>query len=326
MQGTFSAWLMKVSFPKLGLEFDIDRVAFTIFGIDIYWYAVIIVFGFSLAAIYGYFNRRKYGLTKDTLMDLLIVGTVFGVLGARLYYVIFSGGRYDSLWQVLNMRDGGLAIYGAVIGAAVSEIIACRIKKIPFLAACDVMVIGFFIGQSIGRWGNFANQEAFGRGTSLPWGMQSANTLADVPGSPVHPCFLYESIWCALGFLLLHILSKKCYKFRGQLSLVYALWYGLGRVWIEQLRTDSLYLIPGVIKISQLLAILSLAAIPLLWMGFKNKSITIKGKTFAFAPALDIPDIEWKVLDRTEEKSLKEEISESWGKISGFVKRIKNKK
>jgi len=326
---------MEVSFPRLGISLTLDRVAFSVFGVAIYWYALIIGVGYSLAVLYGFLCRRRFGVTKNDLLDLIIVGTVFGVIGARLYYVIFSGVRYNSLLDVINMRDGGVAIYGTVIGAGVSALIACRVKKVSFSALGDVMCVGFFIGQAIGRWGNFINQEAFGGATSLPWGMQSANTLAVVPDSPVHPCFLYESLWCAAGFVLLHVLSKKYYKFRGQLLISYALWYGLGRVWIEALRTDSLYLIPGVVKVSQLLALLSFALIPFLWRGLKGKSlininITVNEKRrlrifVPNVPVTDIPDDEWTALDNVPEKPIKDDLADAWEKLSGWGKGVAKK-
>jgi len=265
---------MNVQFPGLGLEFDIERVAFSIGSIDIYWYAVIILTGFSLAVLYAFRRAKFFGIEKDPMFDVVLIGFVCAIIGARLYYVIFSGRKYDSIIDVFNIRDGGLAIYGAVICAFLSGILTCMWRRIRVMAMFDIAGIGFLIGQSIGRWGNFMNQEAFGDATDLPWGMLSENTMKVVPGSPVHPCFLYESLWCAAGLLMLHLLSKKFYKFYGQFFLLYLLWYGLGRAWIEGLRTDSLWLIPDVIRVSQLLAVLSLLTIPLLVMGFRGKLFT----------------------------------------------------
>lgn len=262
---------MNVQFPGLGLEFEIDRVAFSIGGISIYWYAIIILSGFMLAVLYAYKRSKFFGIEKDPMFDVVLIGFACAIVGARAYYVIFSGREYDSFIDVINLRDGGLAIYGAVICAFVSGLLTCRWRKIRPLAMFDVAGIGFLIGQGIGRWGNFMNQEAFGGPTDLPWGMLSANTMKVVPDSPVHPCFLYESLWCLAGLAMLHFLSKKCYKFYGQYFLLYLLWYGLGRGWIEGLRTDSLWLIPDVIRVSQLLAILSLSTIPLLVLGFRGK-------------------------------------------------------
>lgn len=262
---------MEVRFPGLGIEFDVNNVAVSIFGFKIYWYAIIILTGFLLAVWYAFANSKRFGLKKDPMLDVILIGLVSALVCGRLYYVLFRLEHYNSFAEIVNIRDGGMAIYGAVIGAFASAIISCKWRKVDLMTMADLGGIGFLIGQGIGRWGNFANQEAFGGPTSMPWGMESANTLAVVPGSPVHPCFLYESLWCAAGFVMLHIMSRKCYKFRGQLFLFYVLWYGMGRVWIEGLRTDSLWLVDGVIRVSQLIAGLSLLVIPLIVLGFKGK-------------------------------------------------------
>ena len=262
---------MNVSFPGLGIELEIDRVAFSVGGFSIYWYAIIIMTGLVLAVLYAFKRSDFFGIKKDPMFDVILVGFVCSIICARLYYVIFSERRYDNLWDIINLRDGGIAIYGAVIGAFGSGALASRWRKIRIMAMFDTAAIAFLIGQGVGRWGNFMNQEAFGCGTDLPWGMISENTMKVVPDSPVHPCFLYESLWCFAGLAILHFLSKKCYKFYGQYFLLYLLWYGLGRVWIEGLRTDSLWLVPDVIRVSQLVALLSLGTIPLLVLGFKGK-------------------------------------------------------
>ncbi len=277
---------MDVSFPGLGIELNIDRVAFSIFGFEIYWYALLIMTGFVLAVVYAFCNVKRFNLKIDPLIDVILVGLVCGIIGARAYYVFFRLDSYDSLWDMINIRDGGLAIYGGIIAAFLSGIIMCRVRKLDILSTFDVVGIGFLIGQGIGRWGNFMNQEAFGSMTDLPWGMYSENTcyteIVDgvtkfVGPTTVHPCFLYESIWCLWGFVLLHFISKYYYKFRGQMFFCYLLWYGLGRAWIEGLRTDSLWLVDNVIKVSQLLAIACvLVAAVLLFIGFKG--VKIKGR------------------------------------------------
>lgn len=279
---------MNVSFPGLGIELTINRVAFSIFGFDIYWYALIIMTGLILAVVYALLHLDRFNLKADPLMDMVLAGLICGILGARAYYVLFRLDNYDSLWEMINIRDGGLAIYGGVIAAFVSCVIMCRIEKVDILSSFDVAAIGFLIGQGIGRWGNFMNQEAFGCATNLPWGMYSENTYYTevvngvsvfVPATTVHPCFLYESIWCLWGFVMLNFISKHYYKFRGQIFLSYLLWYGLGRAWIEGLRTDSLWLIPNVIKVSQMLAIAcAIIALVFLFVGFKE--ISIKGFKF----------------------------------------------
>lgn len=279
---------MEVSFPGLGIDLTINRVAFSIFGFDIYWYAIIIMTGFILAVVYAAYNAKRFNIEIDPLIDVVLVGLVCGIIGARIYYVIFRLDIYKNFWEMINIRDGGLAIYGGVIAAFVSGVIMCRVKKMEVMPVFDIAGMGFLIGQGIGRWGNFMNQEAFGCQTDLPWGMYSANTyyteIADgvsrtVGPTTVHPCFLYESIWCLGGFLLLHIISKYYYKFKGQMFLCYLLWYGLGRAWIEGLRTDSLWLVENVIKVSQVLAVVCvLIAAVLLFVGFKN--ISFKGIKF----------------------------------------------
>lgn len=277
---------MEVSFPKLGLEFEINRVAFSLFGLDIYWYALLIMTGFVLAVLYAWKSTKTFDVRFDPLIDVVLVGLFCGIVGARLYYVLFRLGSYNSLWDMINIRDGGLAIYGGVIAAFVSGLIMCKyVEKIEILPVFDIAAIGFLIGQGIGRWGNFMNQEAFGSQTGLPWGMYSANTYyyetvngisQKIGPTTVHPCFLYESIWCIAGFVLLHFVSRKYYRFKGQIFLSYLVWYGLGRAWIEGLRTDSLWLVDNVIKVSQLLAILCVfAAGALLWFGWNEKPFKI---------------------------------------------------
>ena len=277
---------MEVSFPKLGLEFDINRVAFSVFGLDIYWYALLIMTGFILAVFYAWRSAKTFDVKMDPLIDIVLVGLFCGIVGARIYYVIFRLNSYNSLWEMINIRDGGLAIYGGVILAFISGLIMCRyVEKVEILPVFDIAAIGFLIGQGIGRWGNFMNQEAFGSKTDLPWGMYSINTyyyeMVDgvtqkVGPTTVHPCFLYESIWCLTGFILLHIVSRRYYKFKGQIFLSYLVWYGLGRAWIEGLRTDSLWLIEDVLKVSQLLAILCVVfAGFLLWLGWNDRPFPI---------------------------------------------------
>lgn len=256
---------MEVTFPKLGWEFTIDNVAFTVFGKDIYWYAVIIAMGFLLALTYVFFNIKKFDVEIDPLIDVAIVGLLAAILGCRTYYVIFNfnsvfvpGETYE-IWgsqilgnivKFLAVWEGGLAIYGGIIAAFAVGFFMCKRKKMNVFSTFDLASIGFLIGQGVGRWGNFMNQEAFGTPTDSVFGMASINT-----GSvPVHPCFLYESIWCLTGVLILHFINKHFKKFDGQIFLLYLIWYGMGRFWIEGLRTDSLWLIPDVIRVSQLVA------------------------------------------------------------------------
>ena len=244
-----------VSFPKLGIEFKVDRVAFEIFGFEIHWYAIIIGIGMLLALFYCFSVMKKFGVNSDRATDVVFVGLIGGILGARAYYIIFDNEL--TFADFFDIRGGGLAIYGGVIGAFLCAFITAKIRKIRFVPFADVAAIGFAIGQSIGRWGNLINQEAFGGPTNLPWRMTGniiELSVGDIYSSSytmVHPCFLYESLWCAIGFVILHFLSKKR-KFDGQIFLTYTAWYGLGRFFIEGLRTDSLMF--GRLRVSQVLA------------------------------------------------------------------------
>ena len=257
-----------VTFPGLGLSFEISRVAFTIGGVNIYWYGVVIAVGLVLAMIFAMRHCTEFGIDGDSMVDVLVVGVVLGILSARAYYVAMAPFKYQSIREILSLRDGGLAIYGGIIGAVVFGGLACKWRKVPVLPMFDLTGMGFLIGQCLGRWGNFFNQEAFGYNTTLPWGMYSAATEAYLRGStvtvpagvtidptmPVHPTFLYESIWCLVGFVALRFYMKKR-RFNGDIALLYAIWYGLGRFWIEGLRTDSLLLVPSMgLRASQLVA------------------------------------------------------------------------
>jgi phosphatidylglycerol:prolipoprotein diacylglycerol transferase len=240
-----------ISFPGLGIEnLEIKTEAFKIFGFSIYWYAIIITVGLVLAFIYALKVRERFGLSEDNIFDAVIIGVPAAIICARLYYVIFAMYEFDSFWDVFNIRRGGLAIYGGVIGAAIAGIIFSKVKKIHIGSMFDIAALGFLIGQSVGRWGNFVNAECFGSVTGVQWGM-SINGA-----SPVHPTFLYESLWNVVGFLALHFYSKHSKKrFKGEIALLYVIWYGIGRGMIEGLRTDSLML--GELRISQILGFLS---------------------------------------------------------------------
>lgn len=265
--------MFNVSFPRLGLEFEINRVAFSIGGtFDIYWYAIFIVSGVLLALLYAKLNAKRFNVDMDSLLNCFIVGVITAIIGARLYYVAFSWDAFASNpMRIFNLRDGGLAIYGGIIGALLGGLITAKVQKMKLLPLLDLTMICFLIGQAVGRWGNFMNQEAFGTPTDSLFGMASEAT-ANVA---VHPCFLYESVWCALGVLLLHIFSKKWQRYYGQVTFLYMIWYGLERAVVEGLRTDSLYL-PFTIgdyqpRVSQLVSIaLVVAGIVLLVVFSKN--------------------------------------------------------
>ena len=258
-----------VEFPALGWHFDLSDtlVHFSLFGTEwsIKWYGLCIAIGFLLAVVYGFRRAPKFGIDRDRLFDIVLVCTVLAFLGARLYYVLFSSGSqrqayFDNPISILYIWEGGIAIYGGLIAAFASGILMCRIRKVNTLAAFDLASLGFLIGQCIGRWGNFFNQEAYGGNTTLPWGMTGDIIQSGVHASsdyaldmPVHPTFLYESLWCLLGFILIHIISVKAYTFKGKLFSIYMIWYGAGRFFIEGLRTDSLMI--GSLRVSQLVAI-----------------------------------------------------------------------
>lgn len=244
-----------IAFPALGLEFTLNRVACSPFGINIYWYGVIIAVGFLLAVVYA--NRRivELGFNSDLLFDSLLCAIPCSIIGARLYYVAFRWDYYGAhLNELFSTRSGGMAIYGGMIGALLAVALYGRYRKLSIPAMFDVAALGLLIGQLVGRWANFINAEAHGGETDFFLGMT-------INGSaPVHPTFLYESLWNLLGFILLHCISKRFYRFRGQLFLSYLLWYGAGRFWIEGLRTDSLYLGSTGLRISQLVSAAAVAA------------------------------------------------------------------
>jgi len=267
-----------ITFPGLGLEFQIDRVAFTILGKPIYWYGIIIACGFLLAVLYCCQRAKDYGLTSDHVVDMLLYAVPLSIIGARVYYVVFYFSLYltevdgvlkPDFGRMIAIWDGGIAIYGAIIAAALTLAVYCRVKKLKFAAFADLGCFGLLIGQCVGRWGNFVNQEAYGGPTGLPWrmGLTVGGRMIEV-----HPTFLYESLWNLAGFVLLALLARKWRKFDGQIFLSYIVWYGVGRGIIEGLRTDSLYffgleLFGAPIRTSQVLGFASaaVAAALLVW-------------------------------------------------------------
>lgn len=265
-----------VSFPGFGITLTINRVAFSLFGLNFYWYGVIIAAGFLLAVLWCYRQAPRIGIPGDTLIDFLIFAVPISIICARLYYIIFyldlyrdRSGKLD-LIKMLSIRDGGLAIYGGVIGAVLTLLVFSKIKKISFGALADVGCMGLLIGQCVGRWGNFTNVEAYGSVTTLPWRMGIYENDAYLE---VHPTFFYESLWNLIGFCLIGLVLRKRRKFDGQLFLFYIAWYGFGRMLIEGLRTDSLYVPGTMLRVSQLLAGVTfiLAAVVLLYFLFVKK-------------------------------------------------------
>ncbi|MCM1055854.1 MAG: prolipoprotein diacylglyceryl transferase [Bacteroides sp.] len=278
-----------IEFPNLfSGDIEINRVAFSVFGIDIYWYGILIAAGVILAFGYALKRAKKVGLISDNVFDAAFISIIAGFIGARAYYCVFynlmnpdSEVKYNLVTMFTKIHDGGLAIYGGVIFGVLAGLIYCRIKKMPFLPLLDLAGPSFLIGQAIGRWGNFVNQECYGAPTAgnLPWGMTGTRIALDpvvinAKGQSVteitvlvHPCFLYESLWCIVGFLLIHFLVSKLKSFDGEVFLFYVLWYGAGRAWIEALRTDSLY--AGSLKVSQVIAIASAALALIMIIYFK---------------------------------------------------------
>ena len=245
-----------IFFPSLGLELNPGR-GFSIGPLSINYYGLIIACGLLLAVIYACRRTKQFGIKEDDVMDGVLWITPFAILCARLYYCVFEWDMYaaDPI-SVLYIWKGGLAIYGGVLGAALGVIVFCRIKKVKLGTFLDLVALGFLIGQSIGRWGNFFNREAFGAATDsfLRMGLYNKYTGQY---EFYHPTFLYESLWNAAGFVLLHTLSKKR-RYDGQIALGYVAWYGLGRALIEGLRMDSLYW--GPFRVSQVLAAVSCVA------------------------------------------------------------------
>ena len=281
-----------VSFPGLGWEFEIDRVAFHIGSLPVYWYGILIALGFILAILYVTKRAKEFGVDPDRMLDVVLGGAIGGIVGARAYFVLLRWDYYgQNLDQIFNTRSGGMAIYGGLIGGLLVGLLMCKLRKVKAKPALDLVVGGFFIGQCIGRWGNFINVEAFGGNTGLPWGMSSPTIVSYLtqheaeleaigmnidPNMPVHPTFLYESLWCLLGFVLIAWYTKRR-RFDGELTLLYTAWYGAGRAVIEGLRTDSLMV--GSFRISQVIAAVSVIAALCIWLAlrkkYKDKPLTV---------------------------------------------------
>lgn len=301
--------LNEVEFPNFfGFSFNYFR-GFTIFGIDIYWYGVIIAIAVMSAFFYGLKRSKFFGLVSDDVFDTVFFALFGAYIGARVYYVIFENlnpdnlNKYTIITTFTRFRDGGLALYGGIIGAFVVGTIVALIKKQKLLPMYDLAGSGILLGQAIGRWANFINQEAYGAATAgdLPWGMTGTIISREVGKEVlVHPCFLYESLWCLIGFLALYFYSKKLRTFNGEMILLYTFWYGAGRGWIEGLRTDSLYW--GSFRVSQVLAIGSAVIALGLFIFFKIK------------------------FSKTEGYLLYNDTEESKRKIADFEERIRKEK
>ena len=306
-----------------GIELTVKEVAFTIGNWSIYWYGIIIGMGCLLALIYGMKFAPRFNLNRDKMLDVVIVTIPVAVLCARLYYCIFdneTGDRIDSLREFFGIGTGagfsGLAIYGGIIGAFLCGALMCKIKKVKMLDMFDLAAVGFLIGQAIGRWGNFINHEAYGTVTgSSWWGMQSEVTRMDpdiyaLGGGLVHPCFLYESLWCLIGFILLNHLSKKR-KFSGQIFLMYGVWYGFGRFFIESIRTDQLTWGGSRIPISMVVSGFAFA-VCLIMLFVLNKKTKLEAEAVPYESLFDVDDEKDEITEETadETEEIEDEVLE----------------
>lgn len=251
--GLFGDWAITISSKAIDI------------GNGIYWYGILIALGMLVALWWCMRQRTKYGIREDDLIDGLLWGIPSAIVGARLYYVLFYLSEFKdheghfSWSKAIAIWDGGLAIYGGVIAVVIVAVILCRSRHIKLGAMMDLVVMGLLIGQAIGRWGNFLNREAFGSETTLPWRMQLTTTAGELV--EVHPTFLYESLWNLVGLLLIVFVVSKARRFDGENTCFYFLWYGVGRFWIEGLRTDSLMLVPSIgLRVSQLVAGIAVVA------------------------------------------------------------------
>lgn len=297
-----------VFFDGLGVKFDVPSVAFSIGGYEVHWYGIIIAFGFALAVLYGGRMAYKWKMSLDGMTDVLIWGTLFGIVCARAYYVFFEWDYYSAHPnEIIAIWNGGIAIYGGIIGALIGGYIGCKIGKIDFRNLLDLGALGLLIGQGIGRWGNFFNQEAFGINTETApfrmWSVKIRDTLEatqgdlllkgmDVnPNAPVHPTFLYESVWCIILFIVLHIVVTKHRKFKGEVFILYGIGYGLERMVVEGLRTDSLYIGNTTIRVSQLLSAI-IVVVFTVWLAVlmvKLKKGTLPRRYMLNPPPLPVP-------------------------------------
>ena len=262
-----------IGFPGLFGDWAIDPPAyFTLFGRNIYFYGVIIALGFLLGITYCARSAGRFGIREDDVYDLVLWLIPLSIVGARLYFVLFKLDYYLAHpGEIVEIWNGGLAIYGGVIAGVIVMLLVCRRKKIPWQAMIDLLVFGLLIGQILGRWGNFMNREAFGAETEIFCRMKL--TAPDGRSICVHPTFLYESLWNLVGFIGLLIWERRGgRRYDGQAALGYFFWYGVGRSWIEGLRTDSLYIGNSALRVSQLLSIvLALAALVLLVVNARKK-------------------------------------------------------
>lgn len=319
----------RVTFGGIDKVFDVSSV-FCEFNlgsqfVQIRWYGVIIAFGFTLAALLGGRIAYTWRINLGKMVDVLIYGTFGGIIGARAYYVAFEWDYYSQhLDEIIAIWNGGLAIYGGIIGGIIAAFITCKVEKLNFYNLLDMAGISLLVGQGIGRWGNYANQEAFGTLTNGNFGMMSKKVASYIALHPdkfgldgvediggyieennlfVHPTFFYEFVWCMLGVLVLYIMLKKYRKFSGQIFLCYGIWYGFGRMIIEGLRTDSLYIGSTGIRVSQALsaALVVVCTAVLIFMLIKVKKTPVKIEGVDYFPS----DAAKTIKERKAEKAEK---------------------
>jgi len=242
-----------IGFPALNLNFNLSRVAFSVFGKEIYWYALCIMAGFLLGLLFITKTCKKRGVNPDHITDIALWGLIFSIICARIYYCIFDWQSIGGFWGIFKVWEGGIAIYGALIGAILTAYIYCKKKHLNTLNVFDVFVPGLLIGQIIGRWGNFFNAEVYGKETSIFLRMTING------GNGVHPLFLYEGIWNFIGLILVLLFRDKKHK-DGQVFFFYIAWYSLGRLFLEGMRQSEyiLYLIPNLLGISQVVAFIGI--------------------------------------------------------------------
>lgn len=309
-----------VTFTGIDHVFDVyaTLVEFSVFGyeISIKFYGVIIAVGFLLAVLFGGRMAYKWKLDLNKMLDILLFGTIGGILGARIYYVLFEWEYYSAhLAEIPQIWQGGLAIYGGLIGGILAAFLTCRHNGMNFLKLLDLAGMSFLIGQGIGRWGNYTNQEAFGINSEGFLGMSSAKVADYISGHqavfaergiemdatlPVHPTFLYESLWCICSFLVLYLICKKAYKFSGQLILCYGILYGAERAVVEGLRTDSLYIGQSNLRVSQVLSMLLVAICLAILIA---KLVQLKKHPVAFTPVETLPqELDYQPESEKEER------------------------
>lgn len=335
-----------VKFAGIAKEFWVSNtinLGFT----TVRWYGAIIAFGFLLAVLFGGRTAYKWKINLDKMIDVLLYGTIFGIIGARLYYVAFKWDYYGSHpGDIVKIWEGGLAIYGGIIGGILAAFVVCKLEKLNFANLLDMVSMSLLIGQGIGRWGNYANQEAFGSITYKNWGMMSDTVASYIEANPssfglenvsnipeyieannlfVHPTFFYESVWCLLSFAILYLILKKFRKFSGQLFLCYGVLYGFERMIVEGMRTDSLFIEGTSIRVSQLVsaALMAVCLVLLVALLIKYKKHPKPIEGIDYFPPLSEKELEAK-RKKEEKKALKKEAKEL--KIrNGKVVKEKNK-